>query len=352
MEALVLAAAVTLAVVGLGALALSLRRPPAAPALEGVLRSLGQLQAGVERLASGHESLRSEVQRGREASLRELFDATQGLRSELSSAQRTLGEVRALDGARAQQLAAAASSLRRLEAVVAGSATRGAAGENVLAAALGQLPPDLLETNAAFGGKLVEYALRLPGGRLLPIDSKWPSALPLERLAADPPPDERRRLVEQVVREVRGRAREMGKYLDPERTLGLGLLAVPDAVHALSAEAQIEAARDGVVIVPYSLALPYVLSLMRLAARFAAAAEIESALLRLHDLDEALRRMDDEIEGRLSRALVQAGNARDALRDELGGARRSLTGLLREAGAGPAAQASPPAELTRSAQSR
>jgi hypothetical protein len=70
----------------------------------------------------------------------------------------------------------ASDSLKRLEAVVAGSATRGTAGENILARALGQLPPDLLEINVAFGNKIVEYALRLPGGRYLRA-----------RLRGDPP---------------------------------------------------------------------------------------------------------------------------------------------------------------------
>ena len=132
-------------------------------------------------LERGQEELRLEVQRGREASLLRIAEAMQGIRGELSQAQRALAEVKALEQGRARQLDLATLSLRRLEAVLAGSASRGAAGENVLARALTQLPPDLLEVNVAFGGKVVEYALRLPGGRLLPIDSKWPGAAALER---------------------------------------------------------------------------------------------------------------------------------------------------------------------------
>ena len=70
----------------------------------------------------------------------------------------------------------------------------------------------------------MEYALRLPGSRYLPIDSKWTSVGVLERLDAEVQPQERKRLVDQVVRDVRGRIKEMTKYLDPERTLSLGLL--------------------------------------------------------------------------------------------------------------------------------
>ena len=117
----------------------------------------------------------------------------------------------------------AADSLRRLEAVVAGSATRGAAGENILARALAQLPPDLLEVNVAFGNKIVEYALRLPGGRLLPIDSKWTSAAGARSASTTPTSrPSGAGLGEQVARDLRARVREMAKYLDPERTLCAG----------------------------------------------------------------------------------------------------------------------------------
>jgi DNA recombination protein RmuC len=286
------------------------------------------LLARVGTLARGQEELRLDVQRSREASLLRLAEATQGIRGDLSQTQRALAEVRALEQGRARQLAQAGDSLRRLEAVLAGSATRGAAGENILARALGQLPPDLLEVNFAFGSKIVEYALRLPGGRVLPIDSKWPSVAALERLDSVDDPLERRKLVEQVARDLRTRIREMSKYLDPERTLSLALLAVPDAVCTAAPEALGEGYRDGVLVVPYSLALPYVLALYRLTLRFGCAVDEGRMAERLRALEESLRRSSEEVESRLSRALVQMENARDALRDRLGTALRTTEKLL------------------------
>ena len=305
--------------------------PGALRAVEAVSRDLGQMQAEMGRLLRAQEELRQDHARGRESSVVQLAQAAEGIRGELGQAHKALAEVKALEQARARQLDQAADSLKRLEAVVAGSATRGAAGENILARALGQLPPDLLELNVAFGSKIVEYALRLPGGRYLPIDSKWTSVAPLERLDGAEAPQERRRLVEQVARDVRARIRDMGKYLDPERTLCLGLLAVPDAVYAAAPEAHGEGYREGVVVVPYSLALPYVLALYRLTIRFGGVVDTDQLASRLRSLDESLRKADEEVEGRLSRALVQLGNSRDALRDQLGGARRTADRLLREA---------------------
>jgi DNA recombination protein RmuC len=321
--------AVVLALVGLVlallagyALAAGLRRAGSADA-----GAVARLQETLDRVARAQEQIRLEAQRGREDALVGLAGATQDLQGRLAQAQRALAEVKALEQARGSQLDRATDSLRRLELVVAGSGSRGAAGENVLARAFAQLPPDLLETNAAFGGRVVEYALRLPGGRLLPVDSKWTGAAELERLEATDDPDERRRLREQVAREVRLRAREMAKYLDPERTLALAVLAVPDAVHAEAPEAHAEAWREGVLVVPYSLALPFVLALYRLTLRFAPAPDAEKVAACLARLPELLQAMDEEVEGRLSRALVQAANARDALRSGVADARRTSARL-------------------------
>jgi DNA recombination protein RmuC len=308
-----------------------LRRPPDAIALLKVVSGLERLQAELAQVSRSQETLRVEVHRGREASLRELAEAAQGIRGEIGQAQRALAEVKALEQGRARQMDVAADSLRRLEAVIAGSGTRGAAGENVLLRALAQLPPDLLELNVAFGAKVVEYALRLPGGRYLPIDSKWTSAVPLARLADEDDPVERRRLADQIARDVRVRVREMTKYLDPERTHALALLALPDAVYLAVPEVHGEGYRDGVILVPYSLALPYLLALYRLVVRFGDTPDADSMGARLASLEESLRRADEEVEGRLSRGLVQLENARDALRTHLGGARRAVEGAREEA---------------------
>ena len=123
----------------------------------------------------------------------------------------------------------------------------------------------------------------------------------------------------------------MSKYLDPERTLSLAVLAVPDAVHAAVPETHAEGWQQGVLVVPYSLALPFLLCLYRLAVRFEPGPEAADVAARLGQVADALRRMDEELEGRLSRALVQAANARDALRGELAQVRAVAERLSRAA---------------------
>ena len=295
--------------------------------------SLQQVQGEIVRLARQHDDLRQDVARGREASVLQLADTAREIQAQIGNAHRALAEVKALEQGRARQLDQASDSLKRLEAVVAGSSTRGVAGENILVRALSQLPPDLLEINVAFGNKIVEYALRLPGGRYLPIDSKWTSVGVLERLEGlvDVPQQERKRLTDQVLRDVRTKIRDMSKYLDPERTLSLGLLAVPDAVYAAAPEAHGDGYREGILVVPYSLALPYVLALYRLTVRFGCVVDTDQLADRLRGLNECVRKLDEEVEGRLSRGIVQLENSREALRDHLGEARRATERLIETA---------------------
>jgi DNA recombination protein RmuC len=327
-------------VVGLLAAALAtlvvllLRRGPDTAALqaaESLARNLGQMSSEIQRVARAQDDLRRDVQQTRDASFKQLADATVGIRGEIGAAQKALAEVKALEQGRARHMEQAADTLRRLESVVAGSSTRGAAGENILVRALAQLPPDMLEVNVAFGNKVVEYALRLPGGRLLPIDSKWTSVAALERLASTEDAVERRKLQDLVVRDLRSRVREMAKYLDPERTLSLAILAVPDAAYGSAPEVHGEAYREGVLVVPYSLALPYVLALYRLTVRFGSTVDADQLASRLRSVAEALRRLGDEVEGRLSRGLVQIQNARDALREHVLDAQQASSRLLRAA---------------------
>ncbi len=299
----------------------------AASAAGKVDRELQSLREIVDRLAVSQEVLQRDVLQAREASLVGIAEVGSGLKDELGAARRTLVELRAAERARSGDLDRAAQSLARLEAVVAGSSSRGAAGEQLLARSLDQLPPDMLARNVAFGSRVVEYSLVLPDGRYLPIDSKWPAAAELERMASATDEAERQRLRDRIGRILRGRAAELRKYLDPERTLELGLVAVPDAAYEAAPGVVADAYRDGVIVVPYSLTLPFALGLYRLGVRFSRSLDLDRSGPALAALDAALLRADEELEGRLSRALVQLSNGRGAIRGHLAELRRALANL-------------------------
>lgn len=124
-----------------------------------------------------------------------LAAAQQGLRTEIAQTRELVVQIQAADHIREKHEQEAWEALKRLEAVLTGTKSRGMAGENILATILAQLPVELREMNVTINNKPVEFALRLPHGRLLPIDSKWPALSLLERLLAEEDPILRKALV-------------------------------------------------------------------------------------------------------------------------------------------------------------
>src|SRR5436309_15373375 len=76
------------------------------------------------------------------------------LRERLSQTQSVMEGLRSAMAARQPVEEDARASLRHIESVIAGSSTRGAAGENILEEALRHLPPEMLQRNVWVGGKV------------------------------------------------------------------------------------------------------------------------------------------------------------------------------------------------------
>ena len=232
------------------------------------------------------------------------------IRDRLTQTHSVFESFRAALAARQQVDDEARQSLRRLEAIIAGSSTRGAAGENILEEAFQHLPPDMVHRNAWIGGKVVEFAIRLPGGKLLPIDSKWTSSQALEQLSSpDVDPARRQQLAAQVEKEVEKRVREVAQYIDPATTSPFALAAVPDAAYAVCRAAFAEAHRRHVLVVGYSMALPYLLALYQLHLQFARTVDLDNLQACLMEIDRQLDALDGVFETRLQRATVMLQNA-------------------------------------------
>jgi DNA anti-recombination protein RmuC len=232
------------------------------------------------------------------------------LRERLGQAQALLEGMRAAVDARQQIEEDAWRSLRRLEAVVAGNPARGAAGENILEEALRHLPPDMVQRNVWVKGRVVEFGLRLPGGKLLPIDSKWTSGSALEEMALpDLEPARRAQLATQVEREVEKRAREVSQYIDPVTTAPFALAAVPDGAYATCRAAFAEAHRRNVILVGYSMALPYLLAVYQMHLQFARSVDMENLQACLMEVDRQLDGLEGALENKLQRAVTMLGNA-------------------------------------------
>ncbi len=284
----------------------------------------------VETTAGARSGLAQTLGQVQEVLQSNLLSAQASLRQEISQTRELLAEMRSAEEVRETVAREALHSLRRVEHVIAGTKSRGMAGENILAGILAQLPPELRETNLTLNNKVVEFAFRLPNDKLLPIDSKWPSMATLEKLAETEDPASRRPLVEAIQAEVRKKVREAAKYLDPERTIQLGVVVVPDAVFDLCLEAHVEAFKEGIVLVSYSQALPYLLSLLQVVLRFSTQIDVARLSSALKTIGDALEKMDAEVEGRLSKSLTQLDNSRSELRTQLSRARQGAGSLYLE----------------------
>ena len=259
---------------------------------DGQARDVAELKA---RLQTGGLTQESQA-----AELRERLTQTQsvveGLRSAVSARQPVEEEARA--------------SLKRLESVIAGSSSRGAAGEHILEEALRHLPPEMLQRNVWVGGKVVELALRLPGGKLLPMDSKWVSSVALEQLAA-PGLDANRRaqLMGQVEREVERRVREVSQYIDPATTAPFALAVIPDAAYDVCRGAIVNAHSRHVMVVGYAMALPYLLTLYQLHLQFARSVDMEKLQSGLIDIERQVDVLEGILENKVQRSLTVLQNA-------------------------------------------
>ncbi|MDP9340775.1 MAG: DNA recombination protein RmuC [Actinomycetota bacterium] len=262
------------------------------------------------------------------AELRRLADGARAqdaedarLHQELRAARQAVEALRIRDEERRGREAEHAEVVRRLSTVLAGGSAKGRAGENVLREHLAELPPGMLVSDFRVNGKVVEYGLLLPDGRRLPIDSKWPAVRELEALEAATDPAERDLLAREVERVVAGRAREVAAYLDPSITAPVAVAAIPDAAYRVLRRAHAEAFSRGVVIVPYSSALPVLLFLHSLVARYGSVGDVEGCLTELTTLLEV---MESVLENKLTRAATMLANGADEFRAQLGKARGSI----------------------------
>lgn len=262
------------------------------------------------------------------AEMRRLADSAVGrdaageqLRAGIDAARRTLQELAVREQERGAAEVENREVVRRLSSVLAGGASKGRSGENFLREHLSELPPGMLVTDFRVGGKVVEFGLLLPDGRRLPIDSKWTAMAELEALEAAEDPIDVEACSRAVERAVVARAREVAQYLDPSVTAPVAVAAIPDAAYGALRRAHADAYSKGVIIVPYSSALPIVLFLYSLTQRFGDIADVQASLSEVAALLES---MDQVVENKFARAAVMLTNGADEFRSSLGKARGSI----------------------------
>jgi DNA recombination protein RmuC len=304
------------------------------------LEDIGSLRTKVEAISSVQDALRN--------SLFSLETALKGVETRVvestgsvkDSVLRDFGEARrTLEGikndldARKQLEREIQESSRRIETIIAGGRSRGRAGENILAEAFKQFPPQIIEPNFRVKGYTVEYALVLADGKRVPIDSKWSAAELMESLDSENDAAQRERIVHQIEQVVLSKVKEVAKYIDPSVTTSWGIAAVPDAAFAICRNTHLDAFSHKVILMPFSLAVVYLLSLYQLHLEYCRS--VDSAKLEgfLDQIEQGLEKLDKELENKVWRGATMTMNAFEECKRQIG-VMRGAAAYLRSLPAG------------------
>lgn len=287
---------------------------------------ISQVEETQERLQLGVQGLDRSLAQADVVS-RSLSESSGAIRQGLAAAQEGLAVIQSQARARQDLETQNHASIRRLETIIAGTQSKGAAGENILEATLAQLPPEWQVRDFRVAGKVVEFGLRLPSGLVLPIDSKWPATDLLERYAQVEDQAEGQRLRRQIEQAMIVKAREVRKYLDPALTVEFAVAAVPDAVYDLCGGLHAGLYQMNVALVSYSLLLPYILLVFHTSLKESTQVDLARVTRYLDSAQLAASAMQTELDGRFSNALAMLTNSRAELSAQVSQLSSGLTGM-------------------------
>lgn len=256
-----------------------------------------------------------------------LIEATTAIRNELSRAKDGLTELQTFAKARQEIEQRTAESIKRLEMIIAGTQTKGTAGENILEFVFAKLPAEWQVRNFRVGNKSVEFGLRLPNNLILPIDSKWAATNLIEQLVNCDNPDEQQKLKAQIESAVLSKAKEVKKYIDPSLTVNFGIAAVPDAVYDACCGIQADVFQMNVVLVSYSMFVPYLLLVFQMVLKTSQNIDLEKLADYTKTAQENIKKLQEELEGRFSKAITMLNNSRGDMSTYLSKVSSSLTSL-------------------------
>jgi DNA recombination protein RmuC len=261
-----------------------------------------------------------------------LAATTSAIQSELLHAKEGLTKLQTYAKARQELEQQTSESIRRLEAIISGTHTKGAAGEHILEVVFAKLPPDWQVRDFRVGNKVVEFGLRLPNNLVLPIDSKWTATHLLEQFIACDDPAEQQGLRDRIGAAVLDRAKEVRKYVDPNVTVNFGVVAVPDAVYDLCCGIQADVFQLGVVLIGYSMFIPYLLLVFQTILKTSQSVDLQKLDAYLQSVQDSINALQDELQGRFSRAITMLRNSRSDMSAHLSRIGSGLTALQISAG--------------------
>ena len=289
-------------------------------------------------LTNAEKTIMSEVGSIRKESLNSLYQVGKGLSddiniirkeltTEVNAVRQGLAVLQANTNANHEIEQKTAESISRLEAIIAGTQSKGSAGENIVELIFAKLPVEWQVRNFNVNGKTVEFGLKFPNNLVLPIDSKWTATDLLEKFIASDIPEEQQKFKAEIEKAVIQKAKEVRKYIDPNFTLTFGVAVVPDAVYEMCTGIYTEIFKIGIVLVSYSMFVPYLLLVFHTVLKSEQNIDLQRLSAYLQSAQNSLKEVQEEINGRFSRALTMLNNSRDDIQAHISTVNSSLTGL-------------------------
>lgn len=217
--------------------------------------------------------------------------------------------------------------IKRVDEIIAGTSAKGMSGEKILRETFKKLPPEMIETNFTVGGKTVEFALILPNGKRLPIDSKWPAGDLLLELEKETSPKKRQEIIKKIEKETIRRVKEVKQYIDPRVSWSQAVAAVPDSVYSVCQNAHLRARENDVILMPYSMVLPLLLYMYRLHLQYAVSIDVENLQTHLISISRNLDGMENILENKIYRGSTMISNAYLEYKQMISKIRSSLNAL-------------------------
>jgi hypothetical protein len=308
----------------------------AMPTLLDSLKSLSAVQSQVGTLANSNSVIVQNINKlevafkGLETKFAESTgDVKQAISKDVGDARKVLIELKTRFEDQTKRDDDIHAITRRIERVIVGARSRGTSGENVLAEAFAQFPPEMMDKDFRVGGKVVEYAIVLPSKKRLPVDSKWTGVEVIERIEAEADPARIKRLENDVEKAIEKKVREVASYIDPACTTNIAIAAVPDSIYGFCKGVHIEAFKMGVLLMAYSMVVPYVLALYHLHLQFARSIDFENIEAYITKIERSLDEVDKILENRVAKAGAMVDSAYSDCKQILG-SMRAATAFLRE----------------------
>jgi DNA recombination protein RmuC len=262
-----------------------------------------------------------------------IVQSTNAIREGVTRANNDLTALQTQAKARQDVEQKTARSVERLETIIAGTQSKGKAGENILDFVFAKLPPEWQIRNLQIRSGIVEFALRLPNDLALPIDSKWAATNLIEQYEKCDDPDEQKKLKSKIEEAVLKKAKEVEKYIDPNRTANFAIAAVPDTVFNLSGGVTLEVFQRHVVLISYSMFLPYLMLVFQTILKSSKNIDLEKLTPYLDAAQKSIQTLQEELDGRMARAITMLGNSRNEMAVNLSKLGGGLIGLQISSGA-------------------